>query len=101
MSRPFSYNDENFTVIGNVVFVHVRFGQVKPLQKIVEIPYEIGRRLLYKTAMGFLQFDDKYGKQGYQFNGTVICEDDKYYLSIITEVKQTCYGTAFLILKDI
>ena len=23
MSRPFSYNDENFTVIGNVLFVHV------------------------------------------------------------------------------
>ena len=23
MSRPFSYNDENFTVIGNILFVHV------------------------------------------------------------------------------
>ena len=22
MSRPFSYNDENFTVIGNLLFVH-------------------------------------------------------------------------------
>lgn len=22
MSRPFSYNDENFTIIGNVPFVH-------------------------------------------------------------------------------
>ena len=22
MSRPFSYNDENFTVIGNILFVH-------------------------------------------------------------------------------
>ena len=54
MSRPFSYNDENFTVIGNVVFVHVLVNQTEALQKIVEIPYEIGRRLLYKTAMGFL-----------------------------------------------
>lgn len=101
MSRPFSYNDENFTVIGNVVFVHVLFGQVTALQKIVEIPYEIGRRLLYKTAMGFLQFADKYGNQGYQFNGTVLYEDNKYYLSIRNEIKQTCYATAFLILKDI
>lgn len=23
MSRPFSYNDENFTIIGNVLFFHV------------------------------------------------------------------------------
>lgn len=26
MSRPFSYNDENFTVIGNILFVHVDIG---------------------------------------------------------------------------
>ena len=26
MSRPFSYNDENFTVIGNILFVHVAIG---------------------------------------------------------------------------
>ena len=101
MSRPFSYNDENFTVIGNVVFVHVLVGQVKPLQKIVEIPYEIGRRLLHKTAMGFLQLVDKYANQGYQFNGTVIYEDNKYYLSSRTEINQTYYATAFLFLKDI
>lgn len=68
MSRPFSYNDENFTVIGNVAFVHVLAGQVQPLQKIVEIPYEIGRRLLYNTAMGFLQLVGEYAGQGYQFN---------------------------------
>ena len=26
MSRPFSYNDENFTVIGSILFVHVNIG---------------------------------------------------------------------------
>lgn len=101
MSRPFSYSDENFTVIGNVAFVHVLLGKVKPSEKIVEIPYEIGRRLLYKSATGFLQFVDKYASQGYQFNGTVIYEDDKYYLSTKTEINQSYYATAFLILKDI
>lgn len=25
MSRPFSYNDENFTVIGNLLFVHFKY----------------------------------------------------------------------------
>ena len=102
MSRPFSYNDENFTVIGNVLFVHVLVSTpLKPLQKIVEIPYEIGRRLICKTAMGFMQFADKYANQGYQFNGTVIYEDDKYYLSIKNETKQSYYATAVLFLKDI
>lgn len=23
MSRPFSYNDESFTVIGNMLFIHI------------------------------------------------------------------------------
>lgn len=101
MSRPFSYSDENFTVMGNVVFVHVLVKQIKPLQKIVEIPYEIGRRLLCKTAMGFMQVADKYASYGYQFNGMIIYEDDKYYLSTKTEINQTYYATAFLILKDI
>ena len=26
MSRPFSYNDENFTVISNILFVHYNIG---------------------------------------------------------------------------
>lgn len=29
MSRPFSYNDENFTVMGNTLFVHVDIGTMK------------------------------------------------------------------------
>lgn len=101
MSRPFSYNDENFTVIGNVVFVHVLVKQTEPLQKIVEIPYEIGRRLLYKTAMGFLQIVNNYGGLGYTFVGTVIHEDNKYYLSTRNSINQEYYATAFLIIKDI
>lgn len=101
MSRPFSYNDENFTVIGNVAFVHVLVRPTENLQKIVEIPYEIGRRLLHKTAMGFLQIVDNYGGLGYTFVGTVIYENDKYYLSTRSAIKQKYYATAFLILKDI
>lgn len=95
MSRPFSYHDENFTVMGNVAFVHVFVKQIQPAQKIVEIPYEIGRRLLYKAAMGFLQCADDHATPGYQFNGTVIYEDNKYYLSTKTAINQTYYATAF------
>lgn len=39
MSRPFSYNDENFTVIGNVLFIHIRVNkEISINDNIVEIP---------------------------------------------------------------
>lgn len=101
MSRPFSYNDENFTVIGNVLFIHVIVNKIKALEPIVEIPYEIVRRLLCKTAMGFLQIVDNYAGLGYQFVGTVIYADGKYYLSTRNDINQKYCATAFLILKDI
>lgn len=47
MSRPFSYNDENFTVIGNVLFVHVDIGgdAYTVGQKLVTIPQAIFTRM--------------------------------------------------------
>lgn len=48
MSRPFSYNDENFTVIGNMLFCHIKIKQDVPANSnIIEIPPEIVKRLLY------------------------------------------------------
>ena len=47
MSRPFSYNDVNFTVIGNILFVHVKIGG-SPYEigdKIITIPPEIFKRM--------------------------------------------------------
>lgn len=61
-------------LFGNVLFIHVSVSKVEPLQHIVEIPYEIGRRLLCKTAMGFLQAVSNYGVSAYTFNGTIIYE---------------------------
>lgn len=46
MSRPFSYNDENFTVIGNVLFVHIIDNKArKANEPVVEIPPAIFERL--------------------------------------------------------
>ena len=70
-------------------------------KKIVEIPYEIGRRLICKTAMGFLQAINNYGASAYTFNGTIIYENGKYYLSTNTAINDKYCATAFLILKDI
>ena len=80
MSRPFSYSDKNFTVIGNVLFIHVYIDNVKASQPIVEIPYEIAIRCIQKSVAGFLQ-TLIYNSIGYQFNGIILNEDDKYYLA--------------------
>lgn len=46
MSRPFSYNDENFTVIGNILFVHFKDQKQRQAnEQVLEVPYEIFRRL--------------------------------------------------------
>lgn len=39
MSRPFSYNDENFTIIGNVLFFHVlSTGALTTNKRLIEVP---------------------------------------------------------------
>lgn len=52
MSRPFSYNDENFTVIGNLLFCHIRITKdILSGNGIVEIPPKIFDRLEYKSNL--------------------------------------------------
>lgn len=61
MSRPFSYNDENFTVIGNMLFVHIKITKsVAAGGNVIEIPAVIVNHLVYhsnvfytvRTALG-------------------------------------------------
>lgn len=48
MSRPFSYNDENFTVIGNVLFCHILIKKrVYAGKSIVDIPPKIYDHMLF------------------------------------------------------
>lgn len=49
MSRPFSYNDENFTVIGNLLVVHVSIsGKAYVLgQSLIKIPPAIFNRMKF------------------------------------------------------
>lgn len=60
MSRPFSYNDENFTVIGNILFLHVKYvGSLPNDTVLIVLPPEIFKRLssytisLYSSQTGF------------------------------------------------
>lgn len=48
MSRPFSYNDENFTVIGNTLYVHFKYEDAaKAGTRLIEIPPAICDRLVF------------------------------------------------------
>lgn len=101
MSRPFSYNDENFTVIGNMLFVHAKTKPIAKGEKIVEVPPEIYERLIQTSAQGFLQ---NYGSDtggGSLYYGIFKKDGDKIYLSSNADIKYRYYVTAFLFLKDI
>lgn len=50
MIRPFSYNDENFTVIGNMLFVHIKITKkIASGGNVIEIPAGIVNRLVYHS----------------------------------------------------
>ena len=54
MSRPFSYNDENFTVIGNILFLHlnIRATAYSVGDKLGTIPPAIYERMASVNLQG-------------------------------------------------
>lgn len=102
MSRPFSYNDENFTVIGNVLFVHAKTKPIAKGEKIVEVPPQIYERLLQSTVQGFTQnIGPAIGGGGGIYYGIFKKDGNKIYLSSNADIQYSNYITAFLFLKDI
>lgn len=104
MSRPFSYSDENFTVIGNVLFCHIEIKEaVLKTEPIVEIPPEIYAHMLHTTQrLNKVQ----YVKNVLAFStvdvGVKILEDKKYALFTNADIYETgTYLVGFFILKDI
>lgn len=105
MSRPFSYNDENFTVIGNLLLCHIEIKEaILKTKPIVEIPPEIFDHMLI-TTQKFIKAT--YGI-GFLFNGSVLdvgvnkTEDGKYFLYAQVDIFETgTYLVGYYILKDI
>lgn len=104
MSRPFSYSDENFTVIGNVLFCHINIKQqVLAPDPIIEIPPEIYAHMLHTTQrLNKVQ----YVKNVLAFStvevGVKILEDKKYALFTNVNIFETgAYLVGYFILKDI
>ena len=103
MSRPFSYNDENFTVIGNVLFCHIKIKKAILKDKpFVEIPPEIYAHMLF-TTQRFNQVQDTIGlNYVYTYDVGVKTEDKKYFLFTNSDIYETgTYLVGFYILKDI
>lgn len=80
MSRPFSYNDENFTVIGNVLFVHVNYNGEAPVgTRLVEIPPSICDRLLTFSNVASGSYSTK-GSDSGNIRVTIADYNGKCYL---------------------
>ena len=46
MSRPFSYHDENFTVIDNLLFVHfMDSSKREAYEPVIKVPVQISKRM--------------------------------------------------------
>lgn len=104
MSRPFSYNDENFTVIGNLLFCHIRITKdILSNNGIVEIPPKIFDRLEYKTNLMF-RVTSKLGTAA-AANAAIGIKNISgiYYLYSASDINSSAYNylIGFYLLKDI
>lgn len=85
MSRPFSYNDENFTVIGNVLFVHIIDNKARNVNEpVVEIPPAIFERLKTYTNVCFASYNNpKYQDPSPMGLCTIRDIENKHYLVFV------------------
>ena len=105
MSRPFSYNDDNFTVIGNLLFCHIKISKnISPYTNIIEVPPAIAERLIYKSSL-FMHVADKFNNAVSENINIGLRKDNKnhYYLYTSSDIStsNSSYIAGFYFLKDI
>lgn len=103
MSRPFSYNDENFTVIGNLLFVHIQDSKAHEAgEPVIEIPPAIFSRMI---TYGNVAVESTRAFFGGGFSGLeVVKVDNKYYFAYtknIDSANNVRYYFCNYLLKDI
>lgn len=103
MSRPFSYNDENFTVIGNILFFHIMMrDDIEYDSIIIEIPPEIYHRLTIRSIIGNLSRPFNIHNSDSSIWNFYFSEDNgKYYLKTEATISGTYLITAYAPLKNI
>lgn len=103
MSRPFSYNDENFTVIGNILFCHIKLtSDTEAYQDIIEVPPAIYEHLMFYDNIMYVVGGSNSLIAG-DIVTTVVYDNGKYYLRSKTGFGSPPYGylIGYYILKDI
>lgn len=104
MSRPFSYNDANFTVIGTVLICHIMLNKKIPSgEPIIEIPPAIVNHMFFYTNAGYMVTDRFDNTSAYGCFIGVKNIDDKYYFisnASMDNVNYKCLFTTYF-LKDI
>lgn len=103
MSRPFSYNDENFTVNGNVLYIHIKYEEAaKAETRLIEIPPAIYDRLLFFSNVCIAAYRHIDANAG-NLVMTIINYNNKHYLAPKTNINsgegRYIFGT--FMLKDI
>lgn len=108
MSRPFSYNDENFTVIGNILFAHIKITkEFNSNDNIIEIPQAIYDRLCNKGNSIVLVSNKDETHDTFKYDSGIkkSPNDGKYYLYTpymnISKSSIGSYLLAWYFLKDI
>ena len=107
MSRPFSYSDENFTVIGNILFIHIKITKELNPNNIIEIPQAIHDRMVNKSNLFIVTSnkDDTDSTSSFDCGIKKSPDDGKYYLYSpymnIYDGNIGFYMLAWYFLKDI
>lgn len=102
MSRPFSYNDENFTVIGNIVFMSLKYSDAFDKDTpTVKVPEEIYKRLNSYTCLFFRSYDDPTSFDSYIIRARIGSDRKIYFVEALGKATVDRYFYGFLRLKDI
>lgn len=81
MSRPFSYNDENYTVIGNMLFIHIKITKsVASGGNLIEIPAAIVNRLVYYSNVFYSVWTGLGSANTKNISCGIRESDGKYYI---------------------
>ena len=104
MSRPFSYNDENFTVIGNLLFIHFRDDNAHNIEEpVLLIPPSIYERMVTNSFVFLAQLVGDRQSTG-TVAATTIEVDGKHFIAFIVNrgpAPSPRYYIGFSQMKDI
>jgi hypothetical protein len=102
MVRLFSYNDENFTVIGNMLFVHIKITKnIESGSHVVEVPAAIVNRLAYHANTFYSAWSGLDSAFSNVFAGGITESGGKYYIVAGHDLQENCYLITNYWLKDI